>query len=183
MEKLAVYHLVHPPLHELLALSRQASRLLSLSEAHTADVFRRRVLMMIIMLQGDSHNLTCSSLLRISIPPHPPPPPLPLPLSLCQLFPSAGLAFGLSKRFPGGCKQLRYHVLLCRYFRYIKQEMEAHLCWGVGCCDFPMTPPRIVALTRQILPEDCLVCLDNGLYKVCSRSLKPYYPCSFIVLM
>ena len=57
-------------------------------------------------------------------------------------------------------------TLLCRYFWYIKQEMEAHLCWGVGCCDFPMTPPRIVALTRQILPEDAMLCLDNGLYKV-----------------
>ena len=75
--------------------------------------------------------------------------------------------------------------MLYRYFKYIKQEMEAHLCWGVGCCDFPMTPPRIVALTRQILPEDALLCLDNGLYKVCrpsSCSITRWLSCACLIL-
>ncbi len=29
-----------------------------------------------------------------------------------------------------------------------------------------MTPPRLVALIRHAMPEDGVVCLDNGLYKV-----------------
>ena len=31
---------------------------------------------------------------------------------------------------------------------------------------FPLTPQRIVHDARQVMPEDGIVCLDNGMYKI-----------------
>ena len=33
-------------------------------------------------------------------------------------------------------------------------------------CRFPLTPQRIVHDVRQVMPEDGIVCLDNGMYKI-----------------
>ena len=45
--------------------------------------------------------------------------------------------------------------------------------WDTKCEDFPVTPPRFVALIREAVPEDGIVCLDNGLYKVLIHSPLP----------
>ena len=44
--------------------------------------------------------------------------------------------------------------------------MALHMTRGTDDCALPMAPPRLVALIRQAMPEDGIVCLDNGLYKV-----------------
>lgn len=53
-----------------------------------------------------------------------------------------------------------------RYFAYIARQLAKNLTWGTDECALPMTPPRLVALIRHAMPEDGIVCLDNGLYKV-----------------
>lgn len=55
---------------------------------------------------------------------------------------------------------------LRRYFAYISRQLAKNLTWGTDDCALPMTPPRLVALIRHAMPEDGIVCLDNGLYKV-----------------
>lgn len=47
--------------------------------------------------------------------------------------------------------------------------MRDNLGWGTGCEEFPITPPRLVADLRRAIPEDGILCLDNGLYKVPAR--------------
>ena len=54
----------------------------------------------------------------------------------------------------------------CRYFAYISRQMAVHMTQGTDDCALPMAPPRLVALIRHAMPEDGIVCLDNGLYKV-----------------
>ncbi len=44
--------------------------------------------------------------------------------------------------------------------------MALHMTQGTDDCALPMAPPRLVALIRHAMPEDGIVCLDNGLYKV-----------------
>ena len=59
-------------------------------------------------------------------------------------------------------------VDLRRYFSYVARQMAQHLTWGTTEEDVPMAPPRLVALIRHAMPEDGIVCLDNGLYKACN---------------
>ncbi len=54
----------------------------------------------------------------------------------------------------------------CRYFCYVKQQMAQHMSKGTDDRSIPMSPPGVVALLRQSVPEDSILCLDNGLYKV-----------------
>ncbi|CAK0784038.1 hypothetical protein CVIRNUC_007241 [Coccomyxa viridis] len=64
-----------------------------------------------------------------------------------------------------------------RYFSYVARQMAQHLTWGTTEEDVPMAPPRLVALIRHAMPEDGIVCLDNGLYKVWfARQYKAYQP-------
>ena len=62
----------------------------------------------------------------------------------------------------------------CRYFAYISRQMALHMTQGTDDCTLPMAPPRLVALIRHAMPEDGIVCLDNGLYKV--RMPDPHFP-------
>lgn len=64
-----------------------------------------------------------------------------------------------------------------RYFGYIKACMEQHMTWGTTCGDAPLQPPCFVDIMRQAMPEDGILCLDNGLYKVWfARQYKTYQP-------
>lgn len=46
--------------------------------------------------------------------------------------------------------------------------MVKHKAKGADDRSIPMSPPGIVDLIRQSVPDDTILCLDNGLYKVCS---------------
>jgi hypothetical protein len=48
--------------------------------------------------------------------------------------------------------------------------MLDNLGWGTECGEFPITPPRLIYDLRRSIPEDGILCLDNGLYKVCHIS-------------
>ena len=60
-----------------------------------------------------------------------------------------------------------------RYFCYVKQQMAQHMAKGADDRSIPMSPPGVVSLVRQSVPEDTILCLDNGLYKV-SNSLSNF---------
>jgi acetolactate synthase-1/2/3 large subunit len=48
----------------------------------------------------------------------------------------------------------------------LREEILAHLADRATESRFPITPQRIVHDVRQVMPEDGIVCLDNGMYKI-----------------
>jgi acetolactate synthase-1/2/3 large subunit len=48
----------------------------------------------------------------------------------------------------------------------LREEILAHLTERATESRFPPTPQRIVNDVRQVVPEDGIVCLDNGIYKI-----------------
>lgn len=58
-----------------------------------------------------------------------------------------------------------------------KREMESHMNKGVEDSAFPLMPQRVVADLRRAMPNDGVVCLDNGMYKIWfARCYKAYEP-------
>jgi acetolactate synthase-1/2/3 large subunit len=63
------------------------------------------------------------------------------------------------------------------YFQRIKDEIEAHLEKFSQDDRFPMLPQRLVHIIRKELPDDGIVTLDNGVYKIWfARNYKCYQP-------
>ncbi len=52
------------------------------------------------------------------------------------------------------------------YFKRVKEDVEHHLTNKDDDPRFPIVPQRFVADTRRALPEDGILTLDNGIYKV-----------------
>jgi acetolactate synthase I/II/III large subunit len=52
------------------------------------------------------------------------------------------------------------------YFRKIREYVFAHSSEGADDPRFPMAPQRIVADVRRAMPDDGIICLDNGMYKI-----------------
>jgi acetolactate synthase I/II/III large subunit len=48
----------------------------------------------------------------------------------------------------------------------LRDQILAHLADRATESRFPLTPQRIVHDVRQVMPEDGVVCLDNGMYKI-----------------
>jgi len=48
----------------------------------------------------------------------------------------------------------------------LREEILAHLTDRAEESRFPLTPQRIVHDVRQVMPEDGIACLDNGMYKI-----------------
>ena len=63
------------------------------------------------------------------------------------------------------------------YFGRIKAEVEEHLTKYSADHRFPILPQRLVHLVREELPDDGIVTLDNGVYKIWfARNYKCYQP-------
>ena len=63
------------------------------------------------------------------------------------------------------------------YFERIKIEVESHLNKYSEDNRFPILPQRLVHIIREELPEDGIVTLDNGVYKIWfARNYKCYQP-------
>ena len=66
-------------------------------------------------------------------------------------------------------RSLALNTLPCsrcaRYYCYVKQQMEGSFREGAADASLPMSPPRLISVVRDIMPEDGITCLDNGLYK------------------
>jgi acetolactate synthase-1/2/3 large subunit len=68
------------------------------------------------------------------------------------------------------------------YFERIKNEVESHLSKYANDNRFPILPQRLVNIIREKLPEDGIVTLDNGIYKIWfARNYKCYQPNTLIL--
>jgi len=52
------------------------------------------------------------------------------------------------------------------FFMRVRDEVMAHISEGTSDPRFPMTPQRIVADVRAVMPPDGVIALDNGTYKI-----------------
>ncbi|NHJ48298.1 MAG: acetolactate synthase large subunit, partial [Asgard group archaeon] len=69
-----------------------------------------------------------------------------------------------------------------KYYKKVKQEVDKHTNQDRDCTDFPVKPQRLVYDVRQAIPEDGIITLDNGIYKIWfSRSYHAYKPNSIIL--
>ncbi len=48
----------------------------------------------------------------------------------------------------------------------LREPILAHIAERAAESRYPLTPQRIVHDVRQVMPEDGIVCLDNGMYKI-----------------
>ena len=53
-----------------------------------------------------------------------------------------------------------------KYFLQIRERVEAHLLEGADDPRFPIYPQRLVADIRKVMPDDGIIALDNGVYKI-----------------
>lgn len=51
-------------------------------------------------------------------------------------------------------------------FKEARQKLLKSFSEGAECNDFPMEAPRLVSDLRHLMPEDGIVALDNGMYKI-----------------
>lgn len=74
------------------------------------------------------------------------------------------------------------HKLDTSYFLKIKQKIEAHIKRDENKEKFPLIPQRIVHDVRACLPEDAILTLDNGMYKLWfARNYKTFQPNTFLL--
>lgn len=52
------------------------------------------------------------------------------------------------------------------YFMRVKEKVNEHLAEGMDDERYPLVPQRIVADVRRVMPDDGIIALDNGMYKI-----------------
>lgn len=63
------------------------------------------------------------------------------------------------------------------HFKKVKERVEASIKERADDTSFPVKPQRFVADLRRVMPEDGMICLDNGVYKLWfARNYKAYQP-------
>lgn len=63
------------------------------------------------------------------------------------------------------------------YYKRVKEAVDIHTAEGSDDDRFPMFPPRIVHDVRAAMPDDGIIALDNGIYKIWfARNYKAYHP-------
>jgi len=90
-----------------------------------------------------------------------------LPASVEQVFyPDAELIgdIGASVAALGACLEGRIEP--CRTLEVLRERIQARVNAGADEARFPVTPQRLVRDVRAVVPEDGIVCLDNGMYKI-----------------
>lgn len=61
------------------------------------------------------------------------------------------------------------------YFQRVKNEVESHVIEGKEDKRFPVIPQFLVACVREAMPDDGIIALDNGVYKIWfARNYKAY---------
>ena len=48
----------------------------------------------------------------------------------------------------------------------VKKFHDANIAKGTDDARFPIYPQRLVADIRKAMPDDGMICLDNGVYKI-----------------
>jgi acetolactate synthase-1/2/3 large subunit len=67
-------------------------------------------------------------------------------------------------------------------FLKVKENVSSHLAKYEEDNRFPILPQRLVKITRDILPEDGIVTLDNGMYKIWFARNYPAYAQNTLIL-
>ena len=63
------------------------------------------------------------------------------------------------------------------YFLQIRERVEAHVLEGANDPRFPIYPQRLVADIRKVMPDDGIIALDNGVYKIWfARNYRAHLP-------
>ena len=63
------------------------------------------------------------------------------------------------------------------FFHRARQAMDEHIGEGADDASFPVVPQRLVADVRAAMPDDGIIALDNGMYKIWfARSYKAHQP-------
>ncbi len=63
------------------------------------------------------------------------------------------------------------------FFGSVKADVESHITKYFGDTRFPILPQRVVSEIRKLMPEDGIVTLDNGIYKIWfARNYEAYQP-------
>ncbi|MGB0580514.1 MAG: acetolactate synthase large subunit [Limisphaerales bacterium] len=63
------------------------------------------------------------------------------------------------------------------WFLKTREAMESHVAEGSDDPRFPVYPQRLVADVRQVMPDDGIIALDNGVYKIWfARNYKAHSP-------
>ena len=63
------------------------------------------------------------------------------------------------------------------YYEKVKKEVDTHITKYFDDEQFPILPQRAVSQIRELLPDDGIVTLDNGVYKIWfARNYKCYQP-------
>lgn len=52
------------------------------------------------------------------------------------------------------------------FFHSVREHLDEHLLRRASDDRFPIHPARVVADVRRVMPDDGIVCLDNGIYKL-----------------
>ncbi len=59
----------------------------------------------------------------------------------------------------------------------VKEKHDANILEGADDPRFPVYPQRMVAEVRKVMPDDGIICLDNGVYKIWfARNYRAYKP-------
>ena len=65
----------------------------------------------------------------------------------------------------------------CSFFDKVREAGEAHVQEGAEDDRFPVYPQRLVSDVRQVMPDDGIIALDNGVYKIWfARNYKAHQP-------
>lgn len=63
------------------------------------------------------------------------------------------------------------------YFARVKEEIDVHVFGESDVDSFPNIPQRIVSDVREAIPDDAILSLDNGMYKIWfARNYRAYKP-------
>ena len=63
------------------------------------------------------------------------------------------------------------------YFLKIRERVQEHLSEGADDPRFPIFPQRLVADIRKVMPDDGIIALDNGVYKIWfARNYRAHLP-------
>ncbi|MFT5144916.1 MAG: acetolactate synthase-1/2/3 large subunit, partial [Thalassolituus oleivorans] len=63
------------------------------------------------------------------------------------------------------------------YFDKVRKAVDDHLEDGSDDMRFPVYPQRLVRAVRNVMPDDGIICLDNGVYKIWfARNYRAHQP-------
>lgn len=92
-------------------------------------------------------------------------------------FPQIEIVGDLAQSVSGLNKALGRVSADFAYFDRVREEVQLHLGEGADDGRFPMIPQRIVHDVRQVLREQDIIALDNGMYKIWfARNYRAYRP-------